>query len=47
MEQDKTKKDMSSYMHGERSLEGIQKYRETMQRIKMLTKLAKQLVRIK
>lgn len=36
-------KDHPNFVHGERSLEGIQKHREVMGRIKMLTKLAKQL----
>lgn len=36
-----------NYVHGERSLESIQRHRETMQRIKLLTKLAKQLGMIK
>ena len=36
-----------NYVHGERSLEGIQRHIETMQRIKMLIKLAKQLGMIK
>ena len=35
------------YIHGERSIEGIQRHREVMGRIKMLTKLAKQLGMIK
>jgi hypothetical protein len=35
------------YVHGERSLEGIQRHREVMGRIKMLTRLAKQLGMIK
>ncbi len=35
------------YVHGERSIEGIQKHREVMWRIKMLTELAKQLGMIK
>jgi hypothetical protein len=36
-------KDHPNYVHGERSLEGIQRHREVMGRIKMLTKLAKKL----
>ena len=36
-----------NYVHGERSLEDIQRHRKTMQRIKLLTKLAKQLGMIK
>ena len=40
-------KDHPNYVHGERSLEGIQRHREVMARIKMLTKLAKQLGMIK
>lgn len=36
-----------NYVHGERSIEGIQRHRETMEEIKMLTKLAKQLGMIK
>jgi hypothetical protein len=40
-------KDHPNYVHGERSLEGIQRHREVMGRIKMLTKLAKQLGMIK
>jgi hypothetical protein len=40
-------KDHPNFVHGERSLEGIQKHREVMGRIKMLTKLAKQLGMIK
>ena len=36
-------KDHPNFVHGERSQEGIQIHRETMQRIKLLTKLAKQL----
>ena len=35
------------YIHGERSLEGIKRHQEVMGRIKMLTKLAKQLGMIK
>jgi len=38
---------MSSCVHGESSLESIQKPREVMGRIKMLTKLAKELGMIK
>ena len=40
-------KDHPNFVHGERSLEGIQRHREVMARIKMLTKLAKQLGMIK
>jgi hypothetical protein len=40
-------KDHPNFVHGERSLEGIQKHREVMGRIKMLSKLAKQLGMIK
>ena len=40
-------KDHVNFVHGERSLEGIQRHREVMGRIKMLTKLAKQLGMIK
>ena len=40
-------KDHPNYVHGERSLESIQRHRETMQRIKMLIKLAKKLGMIK
>ena len=40
-------KDHPSFVHGERSLEGIKRHREAMRRIKMLTKLAKQLGMIK
>jgi hypothetical protein len=36
-----------NFVHGERSLEGINRHREVMGRIKMLTKLAKQLGMIK
>jgi len=36
-----------NYVHGERSIEGIKRHREAMGRIKMLTKLAKQLGMIK
>jgi hypothetical protein len=36
-------KDHPNFVHGERSLEGIKRHREVMGRIKMLTKLAKQL----
>ena len=36
-----------NYVHGERSIEGIKRHREVMGRIKMLTKLAKQLGMIK
>ena len=36
-----------NFVHGERSLEGIKRHREVMGRIKMLTKLAKQLGMIK
>ena len=35
------------FIHGERSIEGIERHREVMGRIKMLTKLAKQLGMIK
>ena len=40
-------KDHPNYVHGERSLEGIQRHREVMGRIKMLTTLAKKLGMIK
>ena len=40
-------RDHVNFVHGERSLEGIQRHREVMGRIKMLTKLAKQLGMIK
>jgi len=40
-------KDHPNYFHGERSLEGIKRHRETMQHIKELTKLAKKLGMIK
>jgi hypothetical protein len=40
-------KDHPNFMHGERSLEGIERHREVMGRIKMLTKLARQLGMIK
>ena len=40
-------KDHVNYVHGERSLEGIQRHKEVMGRIKMLTKLARQLGMIK
>ena len=40
-------KDHPNFVHGERSIEGIQKHREVMGRIKMLTKLARQLGMIK
>ena len=36
-----------NFLHGERSLEGIKRHRETMQHIKELTKLAKKLGMIK
>ena len=36
-----------NYVHGERSIEGIKRHQEVMGRIKMLTKLAKQLGMIK
>jgi hypothetical protein len=40
-------KDHPNFVHGERSLEGIKRHREVMGRIKMLTKLAKDLGMIK
>ena len=40
-------KDHVNFVHGERSLEGIKRHRETMQHIKELTKLAKKLGMIK
>ena len=40
-------KDHPNFVHGERSIEGIKRHREVMGRIKMLTKLAKQLGMIK
>jgi hypothetical protein len=40
-------KDHPNYVHGERSIEGIKRHREVMSRIKMLTKLAKDLGMIK
>ena len=40
-------KDHPNFVHGERSLEGIKRHREVMGRIRMLTKLAKQLGMIK
>lgn len=40
-------KDHPNFVHGERSIEGIQRHRETMEEIKMLTKLAKRLGMIK
>ena len=40
-------KDHPNYVHGERSIEGIERHREVMGRIKMLTKLAKELGMIK
>lgn len=36
-----------NYVHGERSIEGIKRHREVMGRIKMLTKLAKDLKMLK
>ena len=40
-------KNHPGYIQGERSLEGIERHREVMGRIKILTKLAKQLGMIK
>ena len=40
-------KDHPNFVHGERSIEGIKRHREVMGRIKMLTKLAKDLGMIK
>ena len=47
LESIKRGKEHPNFVNGERSIEGIKRHREAMGRIKMLTKLAKQLGMIK
>ena len=47
LESIKRGKEHPNFVNGERSIEGIKRHREVMGRIKMLTKLAKQLGMIK